>query len=236
MSTEVLNRPRPQSEDRRKWVATSTYDQLTRIAVALMFTLFVFANVFGAVQSALEWSHHSHYYTLLQILARVSNALFLALIAVTTITRLQPIRKAAGIEPRVSALLGTFMIMALGVLPRAELPPVALAGASALVIIGTSTSFLVLRWLGKSFSIMAEARKLITHGPYARVRHPLYICEEVAVLGMLIQVISPTAVFIVLAHALFQFRRMLNEEKILKATFVEYEKYAAQTPRLLPFA
>jgi protein-S-isoprenylcysteine O-methyltransferase Ste14 len=48
-------------------------------------------------------------------------------------------------------------------------------------------------------------------------------------------VVSPLALIIVLVHALIQFRRMLNEEKVLKATFPEYEHYAARTPRLLPF-
>jgi len=51
----------------------------------------------------------------------------------------------------------------------------------------------------------------------------------------LIQVISPLAFILVLAHALIQFRRMLNEERVLQATFAEYEHYAAQTHRLIPF-
>jgi protein-S-isoprenylcysteine O-methyltransferase Ste14 len=95
-------------------------------------------------------------------------------------------------------------------------------------------SFLVLRWLGKSFSFLAEARRLVTAGPYGLVRRPLYICEEIAVLGMFIQVISPLALIIVLVHALIQFRRMLNEEKVLQATFPDYKSYAARTPRLIP--
>jgi len=102
------------------------------------------------------------------------------------------------------------------------------------VIIGMSLSFMVLRWLGKSFSIMAEARRLVTGGPYAIVRHPLYICEEIAIIGILLQAMSPLAVLIVLAHALIQFRRMLNEEKVLRATFPDYDDYATRTPRLIP--
>ena len=119
-------------------------------------------------------------------------------------------------------------------MPHPHLSDITLAISSALVIVGMSLSFLVLRWLGKSFSIMAEARRLVTGGPYAIVRHPLYICEEIAVIGILIQVISPLAVLIVLAHALLQFRRMLDEEKILRATFYDYDDYAARTPRLIP--
>jgi len=164
----------------------------------------------------------------------LSKALFLALVVATTVTRLRPLRKAAGLEPRLSALVGTFLLATLVLLPPVELTPVALAISSALVVSGMSASFMVLRWLGKSFSIMPEARRLVTHGPYAVVRHPLYICEEIAVIGVFMQVASPLALFIVVIHALFQIRRMVNEEKVLKATFADYESYAAQTPRLIP--
>ncbi len=186
----------------QSWSDSSAHDWLSRATVVLVFSLLVLASVHGALQVALDWEHQPLDRTLLQIAARASNALFLALVAATAVTRLRPISKAQGIEPRLSALLGTFLLMSLALLPRAELPPIALAISSALVMIGMSLSFLVLRWLGKSFSIMAEARRLVTHGPYAIVRHPLYICEEVAVIGMLIQVISPLALLIVLAHAL----------------------------------
>jgi protein-S-isoprenylcysteine O-methyltransferase Ste14 len=216
------------------WFGGSAYDWLARATVVLVFTLMLLVSVSGALQAVLDWGSQPLDRTLLHIAARASNALFLALVVATTVTRLRPLRKAVGIEPRVSALLGAFLLTSLAVLPRAELPPIAVAISSALVIIGMAASFVVLRWLGKSFSIMAEARGLVTHGPYAVVRHPLYICEEIAIIGMFIQVVSPVALLIVIVQGLFQFRRMLNEEKILKAAFAEYESYAARTPRLIP--
>ncbi len=178
--------------------------------------------------------NHAPEHLLLNIAARGSSALFVALAAATTLTRLPPLRKAAGLEPRVAAVLGTFLLTALAMLPRQELPPTALAISSVLIISGMLTSFVVLRWLGRAFSIMAEARRLVTHGPYRYVRHPLYVCEELAVIGTLILVISPLAVVIFVMHAVFQVRRMVNEESVLEATFPEYGQYARQTPRLLP--
>jgi protein-S-isoprenylcysteine O-methyltransferase Ste14 len=126
------------------------------------------------------------------------------------------------------------LVTALAVLPRQQLPPIALGFALMLVIAGMLTSFVVLRWLGRAFSIMAEARRLVTHGPYRLVRHPLYVCEELAVIGTFIQVLSPLAAVIFIMHAVFQVRRMLNEEAVLRATFPEYEHYARRTPRLIP--
>jgi protein-S-isoprenylcysteine O-methyltransferase Ste14 len=171
---------------------------------------------------------------LLVVAASVANVLFLSLVAATTLTRLAPVRKSSGIEPRLSALLGSFLCMALVFLPKADLPPILSITSTVLIITGASLSFAVLRWLGKSFSILAEARRLVTEGPYRVVRHPLYICEAIAAIGVMLQVISPLAVLIVLAAGALQYRRMINEEKILKAAFPEYRAYAARTPLVLP--
>ncbi len=213
---------------------SSVYDWIARLAATSILVFMVSANVSWITHAVTEWERQASDHTLLNIAARASTALFVALAAATTLTRLPPIRKAAGIEPRVSALLGSFLLSALALLPRQELPPTALAISCVLVIASMLTSFVVLRWLGKAFSIMAEARRLITHGPYAFVRHPLYVCEEMAVIGIFIQVVSPLALVILITHAVFQVRRMLNEEQVLKATFPEYEYYARRTPRLIP--
>ena len=50
--------------------------------------------------------------------------------------------------PEASAMLGTFLLIALAMLPKQELPPIALAFSCALVVTGMLTSFVVLRWLG----------------------------------------------------------------------------------------
>jgi protein-S-isoprenylcysteine O-methyltransferase Ste14 len=216
------------------WVGNGSYDLLARATVVLVFTFLAMVSINGAFHAAVSWADQPLDHKMLTIAARISNALFLALVAATAVTRLRPISKAPGIQPRVSALLGTFLATSLALLPPAQLPPIWLALSSALVIIGTLLSFAVLRWLGKSFSIMAEARRLITNGPYALVRHPLYVCEEIALVGILIQVISPVALIIAVTHGLLQFQRVLNEEKLLRATFPEYESYAVCTPRLIP--
>jgi protein-S-isoprenylcysteine O-methyltransferase Ste14 len=210
------------------------FDWATRLTLASVFLLLLFGNVFWILHAVSAGKFYASYPVLLNIAARGSSALFVALAAATTLTRLPPVRKAAGIEPRIAALLGTFLLTALAMLPRNELSLTALAISCSLGVAGMLSSFIVLRWLGKAFSIMAEARRLIVHGPYALVRHPLYVCEEIAVIGIFIQVVSPVALLILIAHGVFQIRRMLNEERVLKAAFPEYENYARRTPRLIP--
>src|SRR6266542_5173830 len=53
---------------------------------------------------------------------RLSTIAFCALIAGTVVLRLRPAAKARGIEPRLSALLGTFLASALVFFPRSNLP------------------------------------------------------------------------------------------------------------------
>ena len=170
----------------------------------------------------------------LMVLAAISNAMFLILVAATALTRLRPIRKAKGIEPRLSALIGTFMCLGLAFLTKANLSAFFSAFSSLLTILGGSLSFLVLRWLGRSFSLAPEARRLVTGGPYLFVRHPLYLCEGITILGIVVQVLSPWAILIFLLFAAIQYRRMINEEAVLRSAFPEYLEYAARTPRIIP--
>ena len=58
--------------------------------------------------------------------------------------------------------------------------------------------------------------------------------SKIAIVGVTLQVISPLAVLIAIAVAIVQYRRMINEEKILNSAFPEYRLYAARTPLLIP--
>jgi protein-S-isoprenylcysteine O-methyltransferase Ste14 len=201
-----------------------------RTLIVLVFSAFAIVNLAGIHQLMPIDSAER----LLVVAARFANFMFLALVAATALTRLSPILKAKGIEPRVSALLGTFLSLGLAMLSKADLNPLWSITSTLLILIGAVSSFIVLRWLGKSFSIHAEARRLVTNGPYKVVRHPLYLAEGIALVGIALQVLSPLAVAIALLIFLIQFRRMINEEAVLNSAFAEYGAYAARTPRVIP--
>jgi protein-S-isoprenylcysteine O-methyltransferase Ste14 len=205
-------------------------DWTARAAIVIVFTLYALAGLSGIPRLLPLDSIHK----VLMLAATIANVMFVSLIASTALTRLAPIRKARGIEPRISALLGTFLCVALAYLPKANLGPILSVTSTVLIMVGASLSFVVLRWLGRSFSLLAEARRLVTEGPYRVVRHPLYICEGIAIVGVLLQVISPLAVLVAMIIATIQYRRMINEEAILSSAFPEYRAYAARTPRLIP--
>jgi protein-S-isoprenylcysteine O-methyltransferase Ste14 len=72
-------------------------------------------------------------------------------------------------------------------------------------------------------------------GPYAVVRHPLYLAEEVALLGTLLQFYSFATLVLLLAHGALQVCRIFYEETLLRHTFAAYEDYARSTSRLIPY-
>jgi protein-S-isoprenylcysteine O-methyltransferase Ste14 len=81
---------------------------------------------------------------------------------------------------------------------------------------------------------MPEVRKLITWGPYALVRHPLYVGEMIATAGLAIQFLMPWALVLLGLSCILQFERMRNEERLLADAIPRYRDYMANTARFLP--
>ncbi len=103
-----------------------------------------------------------------------------------------------------------------------------------LVIVGTILSIMCLRRLGRSFSIMASARELVTRGPYGIVRHPLYCAELVTVIGV---VIAHGSILALAAGGIWlglQYQRARFEEVVLREAFPAYDDYARRVPMMIP--
>jgi protein-S-isoprenylcysteine O-methyltransferase Ste14 len=165
---------------------------------------------------------------------RLSTIAFLLLIAAAVILRTRPSGKASGLEPRISALAGTFLMYGIVLFPRHELSLPQEMISTLLALIGTVGAVAVLSQLGRSFSVMAETRQLVTTGPYRLVRHPLYLTEEIAILGLFIQFASVWTALLMVLQICFQLRRMHNEESVLAVSFPEYVVYSRNTARLIP--
>jgi protein-S-isoprenylcysteine O-methyltransferase Ste14 len=66
------------------------------------------------------------------------------------------------------------------------------------------------------------------------VRHPLYLAEELAIIGLAMQFFSWATALVLAVQIAFQLRRMHNEEAVLAESFPEYAAYRQRTARLLP--
>ncbi|HEY1676107.1 MAG TPA: isoprenylcysteine carboxylmethyltransferase family protein [Candidatus Sulfotelmatobacter sp.] len=129
------------------------------------------------------------------------------------------------------------------------LPPVAalsgIAGiAFAIVTVGIALASVCLiasavRFLGKQWAMRArlvEDHELITDGPYAHIRNPIYT----GMYGMLIATGLATERWIALVAAIVIFAiglviRVRVEEKLLRDQFgAEFDEYAKRVPAVIP--
>ena len=168
------------------------------------------------------------------ILAHAAAIMFVALALIFLAIRRPPRAKAKGLIPRISAFAGAYLMVAVVWLPPQPIDVMLSFISLALILGGVCFSIVALSHLGRSFSLMPEARQLVTDGPYAVVRHPLYLGEAFSTLGLMLQYLSPLAVAIVALQLAFQLQRIKNEERVLGSLFPEYHAYRTRTARLVP--
>jgi protein-S-isoprenylcysteine O-methyltransferase Ste14 len=109
-----------------------------------------------------------------------------------------------------------------------EIPRIALSiviGLPSFVLMNISRS-----QLGTSFSIMPEAKALVTAGLYSRIQHPMYVFLDLFLVSVIVGLHWPIllgAWAIVVVVQTVQGRR---EEKVLAAAFgPDYEAYTGRT-------
>lgn len=170
----------------------------------------------------------------LTVTSKIALIAFLGLNSLLFVLRWQPVSKAKGFLPRVTALGGTFFFFVLAIPPRAEPSYAQVIVGSLLLCFGTASAIIALSRLGRSFSMMAEARRLVTTGAYSIVRHPLYASEQIAIAGIVVQNLSLYACALFVIHLWIQVQRMKNEERVLQTMFPEYGDYKRRTARLIP--
>ncbi|HXA30278.1 MAG TPA: isoprenylcysteine carboxylmethyltransferase family protein [Candidatus Angelobacter sp.] len=173
----------------------------------------------------------------------VSPLLYTAFCAIPAglyLTRPQPKARDGRLVVRFAAFTGTLMQLLVGTFLGTGpvlygLPPFTGGVSVVISIVSFSGAIWSLAYLRRSLSIIPEARRLTTGGPYRVVRHPLYLFEITAALGALAAapgLISALSMFVFVG---MQMVRAGYEERLLSSTFPEYAEYARRTRRLIPF-
>lgn len=111
-------------------------------------------------------------------------------------------------------------------------PPFGSVRLSGLVILTPSLLLLtVARFqLGNSFSIAPEARELVTHSLYSKIRNPVYFFGTFAIAGLFLYINMPLLLLAFLVVIPLQIVRARAEARVLEEKFGEaYRQYRAQT-------
>jgi protein-S-isoprenylcysteine O-methyltransferase Ste14 len=171
----------------------------------------------------------------LQLLALLGSFVLIFILVYLLITRRTPELRSYGALPRVVAICGTFLGNSFLYLRAVQLTLAVQALADILIIAGTIGAIVAASRLGASFSMMPEARKLVTTGPYAMIRHPLYLAEMVGILGLVLQFEQPWALFLGVTVFGLQYWRTVFEERVLTRAYPDYATYRARTWRFFPY-
>ncbi|HSO93017.1 MAG TPA: isoprenylcysteine carboxylmethyltransferase family protein, partial [Candidatus Dormibacteraeota bacterium] len=148
-------------------------------------------------------------------------------------------RPKRGTDHRVAVVLiaftGTFSALAATLLPCGGRREGLVLVADILATIGLAYSVWGLAYLRRSFSIIPEARRLVTGGPYALSRHPVYLGEVVAAIGVNLATSGWPGALAVAYFIGCELLRIRWEEGVLGRAFPnDYPAYATGVPRYLP--
>ncbi len=180
--------------------------------------------------------------TVVAVLSRpLPSALYLLFCAIPVLIyvgRPAPRARDGRVLPRVAALAGTVMLLVVGALPQGVslyTPPSWLGVVSTAVsIVAFAVAVYGLLYLRRSLSIIPEARRLVTGGPYRVVRHPLYAAEILAACAFVLVSPGLLVTAILAPFIAIQLLRSRYEERLLTQAYPEYVEYARRTRRLIP--
>lgn len=213
---------------------TKLYDLMAALPLIVWYA-FAVAGLWPQVERALRQGLATHAYVpLLEGFSLLASLGFIALEIFVFFLRSTPTKFSESWSSRAVAFVAANLGVAFLLLPHARLTPIAAVVSSLLTMTGSIMAIIVLGWLRRSFSILPQARRLITAGPYRLVRHPLYLAEAIGGLGVMMQFKQPWAALIAVIVFALQFPRMHYEEEVLGKAFPAYHAYSARTARLLP--
>jgi protein-S-isoprenylcysteine O-methyltransferase Ste14 len=167
----------------------------------------------------------------LRFYALFASAAFNLLGIYMIVMRSTPVLRSRGWLPRACGVAGTFLGVGIIYLRPVPLSLGWQSVAAALVFLGGFSSIVVLANLGKSYSIMPEARRLVTSGPYGVARHPLYAAEIITIIGSAIQFQQPWAGLLAVGVVVLLVARSRFEEQVLSEAYPEYADYRARVKR-----
>jgi len=102
---------------------------------------------------------------------------------------------------------------------------------TALLVTGIAGIAVARYQLGKSFSVTAQARHLITHGIYSKIRNPIYVFGSVLIAGMILALHARPLWWLALGvMGVVQALRARREAQVLEAAFGDaYRQYRRKT-------
>jgi protein-S-isoprenylcysteine O-methyltransferase Ste14 len=199
-------------------------------ALFLTATVMVGAHAWHQVVAA--GGHPDGRHLLLALYGMLRTAVVLAF-AAFTIGRAEPHRRSRdplAFAACAAAVLAVFAMAS----PAQGTARLLLAAGDGVAVCGCVWQLVSVLALGRCFGLLPEARGLVQRGPYRLVRHPVYLGEITALVGLTIAAPQPRNLLLLAVLVAAQLIRARYEERALSDAFPGYTGYMETTGRLLP--
>ncbi len=170
----------------------------------------------------------------LSLLTISFSTLYVTAISVILLTASKPVARYHTAMPNLLAVLAGFGVYAFVLLPPAEERLIAIYVPLALLAAGAGLVVYALLWLRRSFSVTPQARRIVQTGPYAWVRHPMYVGNILSIMGLGLMIGTPVSMSLAAATCALQVCRAHYEDKLMAATFDDYEAYMSKVNAFIP--
>jgi len=213
------------------------YLLMGRILPAVLYAVLGYEVVINAVNQ-----HLSPVNWVTVVGGPVREALFAAFCLIPVVLfviRPKPRTADGRVLPRLVAFLGTAILLLCGTSLAGgavifAVPAWVATACTMVLVAATAGAVWGLLTLRLSFGIFPAARRLVTGGPYRLVRHPLYVCEILSGLAMMVSNGHLVVIALVAVFCGLQVTRIHYEESLLSRSFPEWTAWAAGRSRLIP--
>jgi protein-S-isoprenylcysteine O-methyltransferase Ste14 len=155
--------------------------------------------------------------------------------AVLVNIRPAPLRRGRSVMGVAAALTSQLAFILIGLVSGSTGSGAVVVAGDLMLGAGLLFAIASVAFLGRCFGVLPDVRGLVTRGPYRLVRHPLYLGELTAALGIVVGAERwAPALGAWLVCLGLQLVRTKYEERSLRAEFPEYAPYADRTKRLIP--
>lgn len=142
--------------------------------------------------------------------------------------------------PSAALVAAQFLLIGLLLVPVGTLLPVSASDIPGVLCVLASLVLVVVAYRSMrqgTFTVVPEPREtgeLVTHGPYAHIRHPMYTAALIGGLGIVLIRGSWMDGILVVLLGLVLIVKLQREERLLQQRYPDYAVYRSHTSALIP--